>query len=1053
MLNGSGYLPDLPLRDFSNEDALRHCGLVAALRQIIDDVPTPFCIGLLGSWGIGKSSIVDAVVNDLENASDTRCIVYDAWKHDSASFRAELIRESYTSANARIPDMIQKGIDYETSTNREGKVTFPKPRVLAALWDALYRIFIALSLTAVVGGMALLVAWKIVGIAPADVPWTIVVPFLVGTLIGIAAGAIGAFPVFAVETHTQSSPRAERPSEFRGMFCQLLRDLKPGRKGRIVFVIDNLDRCSPQTATEILTMLNTFLAKKGCIYIVACDDAAIRRHLDELPGENCDSAQARLSKVFNLTLRIPPPSPADVAPLIRRLAEQIDTPLPSGVCDALVWAVSHTPRDAIQYVNDYKAAMAALERQREEGAVSYADDGKMANAVAKVLVIRKCFPDVYAHLLSYPGALTYLERQARGEEVAASDLPAVAKDNAAELHAFLAETEIVDAEHALRAIWLKDPVVAAEFSRLNGFLEARGDITDLPAEYSGLSPEEQARWRSHASHGLQHLRRTATAGRLRAFARILATIHETVPDAEKTTAANTLAMALRLRDDTLPLEEFVASDMVPALLCCSDAFKCGFIERVLGADYASATTRIEWFRVLLQNAPAIPDQFRDQMWTVLGELRNAGHDAPEIPALAAAMAEWQGSQLSEAAQKFAQSALTRVAGAKDDGSGKAASIAGRLADYKIALAVYRYMTSGSDRNRLMRAIAAAYTDESSGAPDAIADARRQVAAALASLPPADLRHIEEQVAGSLAEALVSGIVPDTVCGSDSALPALDRVLISLNTNETMMASVTENLSGRIATAASHCAEALVSTLGELKPKCIVRKAVATGMLRAAVADKLESGLVRRVAEAVHPADCPALVDELIEKHGENAESVVGIISEGAAAEKIATELVERALRQLRTAMPRNQAPNFFWVSWLRVMVGSLGAASADVAAKAFVWLKEAVGEGAPPIRQRVLERLTAIGPEVRLGLDKHDGETAVQEAGEGLIAALVHSTSVAIEQGSDELPTHVAALAPFADRMSSGDGFILSNAAKRADIAPEQRRRLLEVLNISEKEA
>ncbi len=1028
-----GYLPDTPLDDFDAEDALRHRGLVATLSRIIEDAPTPFCIGLLGTWGIGKTSITRAVKAAIEETDDTRCIEYDAWKYDASSFRAEVIREAYRQSRKRLPPETEEAINYDTSTTRSGRAEFPSSRLLAAARDALHRCLVMVLMAAPLAMALALGAWLLPQyVVPAALPWDTLLPLLIGVFIGIVSGAIKAFPIFVVEAHTQSRPMAERPSEFACLFRALIRDLRPRKGGRLVFVIDNLDRCSPETATEILGMLNTFLAEPGCTYVVACDDEAIVRHLAELPGETCKSARARLDKVFNLTVRIPPASPVDMAPLIESLAERIDEPLPSGVCDALAWAVAHTPRDAVQYVNDYKAAMAALEKQQEDKAVTYSDADAMANAVAKTLVLRKRFPQVYAQLVRTPSNLTLLEKHARDGELEnpISDVPVLE-----DLLGFLSETEMVEPEAAMCALWLKDPIVNAEFGHLNGFLERLAGVSDMREEYLNLDEEARRRWRSAAVEGLNYLRRHGTAGRTRTMVRLLAEFHGDTPDTEKRTLANAIARALGVHKRPLAIGEFAGSDLLPALLDCSDALRKRSIERILEALSTDTTEGVEWLRVLLHYGDRIPQEFAESLWGTFAEVRSASPDAPEIAVLAAALVRWQETPPPNVARALAASVVEDVTGSGGRKKTAPPNIVEGLEDYRTALPLFAYL-GPDDRDALFGALFRAQTDDNleaaakASSEDAVADARRQVLSAVAALDPRLLGSVSAGAASPLATVLADSVSQNYLCDDLSVLKDLDQALSSLEIDKQATDDIRMRVIGRSEAAAAECGEALAGQLQDLTRGGLVAESAAAGLLHAIGAGKLSDSVASQCVEAIDESKWPALVMTLINRHSERAAEVVTCVAEGIVTEGVAEKMMKTGLRQLPRPN-RQQRPDASWVSWFHALIPILDKVPSSEVRDVLEWVKQAIdADGTTILQQEVLRTLEETGPAIARAISERESEESVKEVAEALVAELVHIVISELEQ-AEQSSYAIRALGPFAERLDEHDQGLLNNSMKR----------------------
>lgn len=89
--------------------------------------------------------------------------------------------------------------------------------------------------------------------------------------------------VIRVDQRIISQRRIEEPERFVEKFTELLAAVK---QPRLVIAMDNLDRCSPELADEMLATIKTYLEPTvvegdqcDVVFLIAVDDAALRRHL------------------------------------------------------------------------------------------------------------------------------------------------------------------------------------------------------------------------------------------------------------------------------------------------------------------------------------------------------------------------------------------------------------------------------------------------------------------------------------------------------------------------------------------------------------------------------------------------------------------------------------------------------------------------------------------------------------------------------------------------------------------------------------------------------
>src|SRR5258706_7365431 len=91
------YLQDLPRFDENwggkvPDDKFKHQGYVDALHNLVKECPTPFCLGLFGGWGSGKTGIVLELCNTLKQKNkDIKHLYFDVWKYSADSLRRQLL--------------------------------------------------------------------------------------------------------------------------------------------------------------------------------------------------------------------------------------------------------------------------------------------------------------------------------------------------------------------------------------------------------------------------------------------------------------------------------------------------------------------------------------------------------------------------------------------------------------------------------------------------------------------------------------------------------------------------------------------------------------------------------------------------------------------------------------------------------------------------------------------------------------------------------------------------------------------------------------------------
>ena len=280
-------------------DAFGHRDYAAVVVQTLLAAEAPFTLGLYGPWGVGKSTIIHEVGRQLA-AQNSAVVEFDAWRYDSDALRRHFFREA--AGQLKEAKELERGYPYDEEL-RELDVDESSPGdwQWGIAWDEAVRLLVGSVLF-----VAVVAAIVYFGELSAAEKLAITA---VGALVALSIALFSpALRVIQLTRSTEVRRRTVDPELFTAKFERLLAAVK---KPRIVFAIDNLDRCSPERVTELLETLNTYLEPAGAkgrettdelrarrkaghraeaVFLVAADDAALRRHI-EAPVA-CDTIRA-----------------------------------------------------------------------------------------------------------------------------------------------------------------------------------------------------------------------------------------------------------------------------------------------------------------------------------------------------------------------------------------------------------------------------------------------------------------------------------------------------------------------------------------------------------------------------------------------------------------------------------------------------------------------------------------------------------------------------------------------------------------------------------------
>lgn len=269
--------------------------------MIRDGGGAPVSIGVSGSWGVGKSSLVKMIGESLA-AIDT------AGKYIFIDFNAWLY-QGYDDARLAL---LQKVADKLLEQAEERKTCVEKVQefIKRINWLSVGKFALPIVSGAVVGS---------------------VIGGPVGAIVGVAQGitARGGKPTSEdIEKITEAC--SELPSEFqkfikektqksipkeiedlRNLFKTLLQELDLN----LVILVDDLDRCLPNTAISTLEAMRLLLFIDRTAFIIAADEQMIRNAVKSHFGEmelSDDLVTSYFDKLIQVPIRVPRLGPNEV---------------------------------------------------------------------------------------------------------------------------------------------------------------------------------------------------------------------------------------------------------------------------------------------------------------------------------------------------------------------------------------------------------------------------------------------------------------------------------------------------------------------------------------------------------------------------------------------------------------------------------------------------------------------------------------------------------------------------------------------------------------------
>lgn len=271
-------------------DLLNNEAIATTIINLLRERPDrPLTIGVHGDWGAGKSSVLEMIEAGFSGNDKVLCLKFNGWRFQGfEDAKIALIEGIVTGLVESRPALTRATIAVKDVFNRIDWLKAAKKS----------------------GGLALT---AFTGIPTADQIGTIV-----SALDGVLADpgqftnkeslttAIDGVKSILKPAETKNVP--EEIEAFRKAFDQLLKD---AGIEQLVVLIDDLDRCLPDTAIETLEAIRLFVFTARTAFVIAADEAmieyAVRKHFPDLPETTGprDYARNYLEKLIQIPFRIP----------------------------------------------------------------------------------------------------------------------------------------------------------------------------------------------------------------------------------------------------------------------------------------------------------------------------------------------------------------------------------------------------------------------------------------------------------------------------------------------------------------------------------------------------------------------------------------------------------------------------------------------------------------------------------------------------------------------------------------------------------------------------
>lgn len=434
------------------DDAFGHQDFADALKSLIEAEHNqpPYSIGLLGSWGTGKSTIKSLYLKDLEDdttiehhnekrSQHIKALTFNAWRYGGSDIKRALLRHVFLGLGGNAQTL-------KDEIFNQIKCDFLKPRSWKDIWFEVYEKGVW-NLIPVAGFLVILcfMLWITKYLLGVKDPTTIGLISIALSFAGtLAAKYLGDMGTFLIPRYSRAS-RIEMPKtsaeEYEDLLLSQISNFKNSQKSfkRLVIFVDDLDRLSANEMVDGLDAIRVFMelpqnvlpSDFGIVFVISCDENRIaealkgRHRNSDLPGAVITRADARkyLDRIFQFRLEIPPFPKQDMRNFAMHhlteatphLIEEINDNGGSigSIVDRMIHVDVESPRNALQIINAFIQSWWLAKKREFSGSGTQRVGGLLEGTITKhpvtlgvVCALKVDYPHFYNKLQEEPELIT-----------------------------------------------------------------------------------------------------------------------------------------------------------------------------------------------------------------------------------------------------------------------------------------------------------------------------------------------------------------------------------------------------------------------------------------------------------------------------------------------------------------------------------------------------------------------------------------------------------------------------------------------------------------------
>ena len=255
---------DVPKNDPFENDLLGRKESVVVLTQLVGNLEGPSVLAVDAAWGTGKTTFLRIWAQHLRN-QEFPVIEFNAWETDFSG-------DPFVALSTELTEGLHEYTDEPLATKIANTKKLAK--------EVLRRAVPAVIRLATAGGLD------------------------VSPLLGKEVGqALASYTEDRLDAYEEAQESVEK---FRCVLQDMAKELSAQKKHPLIMMIDELDRCRPSYAVELLEVAKHLFSVDHVVFVLAVNRSELAHSIRALYGRGFD-AMGYLRRFFDVDFRLPEP--------------------------------------------------------------------------------------------------------------------------------------------------------------------------------------------------------------------------------------------------------------------------------------------------------------------------------------------------------------------------------------------------------------------------------------------------------------------------------------------------------------------------------------------------------------------------------------------------------------------------------------------------------------------------------------------------------------------------------------------------------------------------